>query len=315
MSESTLTVTTSIRIARAPEVVRKQFADIDHAIRDRIHEGVAMQWMPPRAPGERRVRQEIRLLGRTQVDEFLLEETAEGDVIKRFVEGPHKGTVIRQSFTPQGEGGTLVEVVATVPAKGFRWAIGPLFKIAVRKTIDKTLGEQKHALEGGGYEPGRARGQLDRVLASLAPIIDRAQALPREGERVALVAPLLETACVTAIADDDADDAERDTIHALVRALGIAALDDDAVEALVASSIDQTRALGIERRCDELGARLRRLDIAEDGLTIAALVAQISHGIDQSELLVLQRLARAAGLDDAVLASIIERIDRQLSGQ
>src|SRR5262249_47464231 len=134
---------------------------------------------------------------------------------------------------------------------GVKRAVRPLFRLAVRTAIRKTLAEHKRDLEGGGYEPGRARGQLDAALASLADVAARARAFARDEERVALVAPLLEAACVVAIADNVADDAERDVVRAVVHKLGVATLDDDAVEALIASSIDRTRAAGVERRCDE----------------------------------------------------------------
>lgn len=311
MSESVLTIVSTITIDRPLERVRAQFFDIDHAIRDGVHEGVKMRWLPPRAPGERRLRQEVRVLGMPQVDELLVEQGEGGALVKRFVEGPNKGTVFHESFHPVGPEQTRVEILATVPTSGFKWAIGPLFKIAVKKALDRALAEHKRDIEGS-YEPGRARGNLDAALAPVRDVLGRAGDLRTDEQRMALVAPMLEAACVTAIADDEVDDAERDAIRAVVRVMGVALLDDDAVEAIVTSSIDRTRSEGIERRCDELGERLKKLGIAEPGLSVATLVAQVSHGIDQSELAILQRMARAAGVPDEALVALIDRVDAQL---
>jgi uncharacterized membrane protein YebE (DUF533 family) len=190
--------------------------------------------------------------------------------------------------------------------------MGPLFRIAVRKALDKALLEHKRDIEGG-YEPGRARGNVAAALGPLAPVIERAKAVERDVERVALFTPLIEAACVTAIADGDIDDAERDAIRAVIRNVGVSYLDDDAVEAVVASSVDRTRSQGVAKRCEDLGARLKSMQLVEPGLAVATLVAQISHGIDQSELSALQHMARAAGMSDDALAELVERVDRQLS--
>ena len=49
-------------------------------------------------------------------------------------------------------------------------------------------------------------------------------------------------------------------------------------------------------------------------MAIAALVAEVSHGLDPSELSALRRLAHAAGVDDVALGEIVRSIDVTLSG-
>ncbi len=312
MSEATsVTVQSDIVIDRPIELVRQAFLDVDHAVRDRVHEGVKLKWLPPREPGERRLLSEIRVLGVQYADEVLVEEE-NGTLIRRFVHGPNAGAVFVASFESHGGEGTLVRLRAHVPLTGFRWAVGPLLVLAVRKAIDKELGEHKRDIEKG-YTPGRARGNVDAALEVVRPALERARALQKDAERIGLVAPLIEAACLTAIADDEIDDAERDAIRAVARAMGVKLLDDDAVEAVIASSVDHTRREGIEHRCATLGAKLKKLGIAEEGLGAATLIAQVSHGIDQSELVALQLLARAGGVSDARLAEIMERVDRALT--
>lgn len=312
MNDNTpVTVLSTIEIGRPVALVRQQFFDVDHAIRDKVHTGLKMKWLPSREEGERRLLQEVRVLGVLYADEIIV-EIEDGALIKRFVDGPNKGTVFVESFEARGDDKTFVQIRAFVPLTGFKWAVGPLFKLAVKKALDKALAEHKRDIEGG-YTPGRARGNVDAALEMMKPVLDRARGLATDAERFALIAPLLEAACVTAIADNEIDDAERDAIRAVGHAIGLRPLDDDAIEAVVASSIDRTRSDGVERRCTSLGAKLKKLGLAEEGLGVATLIAQVSHGVDQSELAALQLLARSAGVTDLRLAEVIESIDQALS--
>jgi tellurite resistance protein len=280
-------------------------------MRDRVHDGVKTRWLAPREPGERRIMQEVRVLGVLYADEILV-EIEDGTLIKRFVEGPNKGTVFVETFESKGPSKTLAQIRAVVPLTGFKWAVGALFKLAVKKALEKALVEHKRDIEGG-YTPGRARGNVDAALEFMRPVAERAKSLERDADRIALIAPLIEAACVTAIADDELDDAERDAIRTVTHAIGVRPLDDAAIEAVVASSIDHTRRQGVEQRCNELGMKLKKLGLAEEGLGVAILIAQVSHGVDQSELAALQLLARAAGVPEARLVDVIQRIDQTLS--
>lgn len=309
--ETSVDVQSDIVIDRPIELVRQAFLDVDHAVRDRVHVSVKLRWLPPSEPGERRLLSVIRVLGVSYADEVLVEEE-NGTLIRRYVHGPNEGTVFVGTFEPHGDSHTLASLRAHVPLTGFRWAVGPILVVAVRKAIEKELQENKRDIEKG-YTPGRARGNVDAALEFVRPALDRAHALQNDAERIALVAPLIEAACVTAIADAEIDDAERDAIRAVAHAMGVKLLDDAAVEAVVASSVEHTLSQGIESRCASLGARLKALGIAEEGLGAAALIAQVSHGIDQSELVALQLLARAGGVSEARLAEIIERVDRALT--
>ncbi len=74
MSEATsVTVQSDIVIDRPVDLVRQAFADVDHAVRDNVHAGVKLKWLPPREPGERRLLSEIRVLGVPYADEVLVE--------------------------------------------------------------------------------------------------------------------------------------------------------------------------------------------------------------------------------------------------
>lgn len=311
MSDKPVTVIATIDIARPVELVRQQFFDIDHAMRDKVHDGVKIRWLAPKETGERRILQEVRVLGVPYADEILV-EIEDGALIKRFAEGPNKGTVFVETFEPIDANNTRVQIRAVVPLTGFKWAVGPLFKLAIKKALDKALGEHKRDIEGG-YTPGLARGNVEKAMGFVQSVRERAEALTRDADRIALVAPLIEAACITAIADNELDDAERDAIRTVTHAIGIRPLDDNAIEAVVASSIDHTRRQGVEQRCADLGAKLKKLGLAEEGLGVATLIAAVSHGVDQSELAALQLLARSAGVSDAQLVDVITRVDQSLT--
>jgi hypothetical protein len=297
-------------IERAVDVVRAQFFDVDHHIRDRVHHGVVLRWAPVREPGERRVRQETNVLGRTVAEEFVIEERDGGRWVKRFVDGPNVGGEFVAFFGEERQAVTRVEVEANAPPKGFDNGLGKLSDLGVQKALEKLLGDHKRALEG--YEPGRVRGDVARVLRALRDKATPLLAHGPESQRT-IMSNLLEAATLTAISDEVADDVERHTIKAGAQALSVLELDDDAIDKLVTSTRGASVAEGIEARCDKIGTRLRKHGVIELGLAFAALIAQVSHGVDARELAVLQRIARTAGVADADLAKLVARVDQLLT--
>jgi hypothetical protein len=310
-------------IERPLDVVRAQFFDVDHLVRDRVRSGMVLRWAPERALGERRVRQETTVLGRTVIEEFVIETGAGESWVKRFVDGANVGGayvalfspagVPRASLAPEGSpewSGTRVEIEAQPPEKGFDNGLGKLSDLGVQKALERLLTDHKRALVG--YEPGRVRGDVGRVLRALrdktSPILAR-----EPDEQRTIVSNLLEAAALTAICDDVADDVERHTMKGGARALCFLELDDQAIDKLVTSTRGAAVAEGIEARCDKIGLRLRKHGVVEAGLAFATLIAQVSHGVDARELALLQRIARAAGIADSDLAGLVARIDALLS--
>ncbi|MGO8996437.1 MAG: hypothetical protein ACLQVI_24240 [Polyangiaceae bacterium] len=298
-------------IERPVDVVRAQFFDVDHHIRDRVHPSVALRWSATRAPGEARVRQETNVLGRLVAEEFVIEEGEGGRWVKRFVDGPNVGGAYVASFAAERTVATRIEAEAKAPPKGFDNGLGKLSDLGVQKALEKLLGDHRRALEG--YEPGRVRGDVSRVLRALrektSPLLKR-----EADEQRAIMSNLLEAATLTAIIDEVADDVERHTLKAGAQALCFLELDDAAVDKLVSSTRGAAVAEGVEGRCEKIGSRLRRHDFVEVGLAFATLIAQVSHGLDARELALLQRIARAAGLPDSELGALIARVDGLLSG-
>lgn len=153
---------------------------------------------------------------------------------------------------------------------------------------------------------------MDKVLQALhdltAPIFTREKA-----EQKAIFASFLEAAALAAIADDVADEFERQTMKAAGKQLCFADLDDATIDRIVKGTSDAAKAEGFEARCEKIGARLRKLGFGQLGVAVAALIAQVSHGVDTKELASLQRIAGAAAVPDVELMQIVARIDAMLS--
>jgi tellurite resistance protein len=295
-------------IDRPIDVVRAQFFDLDQHVREGLHHGATLKWTV-RPPGERRIKQETRVLGRVVLEEYVVEDDA-GRWVKRFVEGPNAGGGYVVTFSVDGRGATKVEAEAYPPTKGFDNGLGKLSDLGVQKALEKLVADHRRALEG--YEPGRVRGDVDKVLKALhdltAPIFAR-----DKPEQKAIFSNFLEAAAVAAIADDVADEFERQTMKAVAKMLCFVDLDDATIDRIVKSTADASKAEGIESRCDKIGARLRKLGFGQLGVAVAALIAQVSHGVETRELAALQRIANAAAVPDSELTQIVTRIDAMLS--
>ena len=85
MSERTFLISRDLRIARPADVVRAQFADMEHHRRNRVHRGITLEILS-RENGRCRVRQEFRLAGLKQ-REVLEIRTTGGMVTYDYLEG------------------------------------------------------------------------------------------------------------------------------------------------------------------------------------------------------------------------------------
>jgi hypothetical protein len=296
---------------RPVAAVRAVFLDVDLAVRSKIHRGVRLTWLPREDSGERRLRQQTRVMDRMQVEEVAIEEGPGGTWVKRYVDGPNAGTRFVASIEAQGDAGARVTMEAFVGGRGFEQGLGRLSPLGLEKAMKRLMNEYKKALQG--YEPGRARGE---VLAALndARLASQAMYALDETRRKQLTAALLESALAIACVDEGPDEAERDALRAIVASIWRATLDASLEERMVKAAVDAVAKEGAEARCTRLGQRLRSLGFGELGLMLSVLVAEVSHGLDPSELEALRAMSTAAGLDDVALMSIIESTDRALSG-
>jgi hypothetical protein len=146
MFEPVLTTVCTIVIERPVGRVREQFHDLKHASKQSTHSGLTIEHLPPRAPGEQRVRMKMRLLGVPQVDE-IVQTFEEGVLVSRYVDGPNKGTMFRKIFTPLGPDRTRVDFVAVVPVRGAKRVLGKVIERIVKTKNTTALAEHKRDLE------------------------------------------------------------------------------------------------------------------------------------------------------------------------
>ncbi|HEV7412014.1 MAG TPA: SRPBCC family protein [Casimicrobiaceae bacterium] len=131
-------------------VVSRQFGDMRHHARHRVHPDVSFTVLSEEG-GDCRFRQEVRLLGMLQSDEILQHRNVDGSLSSEVVAGANKGLRIHQEFSSVGADSTLVTFRAEAPATGIKRLLKPLFEMAIRKAVKKGLEEDRVDLEERGY--------------------------------------------------------------------------------------------------------------------------------------------------------------------
>lgn len=291
--------------------VRALFFDVDLAVRTRLHKGVRLRWLPRRSAGERRLCRHTRVMGRIHSEEVVVEEGAEGTWVKRFVKGPNEGTRFVAHFAPLGDAMTSVTLEAYPGPRGYAQGLGPLSSLGLEKALQRTLGDYQRALEK--YVPGRARGRVVDALIDMGASVASVRSLDPARQAVAVTA-LLETAWTLAVVNGPPDDAERDAMRAVASVLWQSIGERTDERRMVQAALDALAQQGVAARCAALGARLRSSGVGEFGVEVAALVADVSHGIDTPELMALEHLAAAAGIGNDHLGTIVRRIEELLLG-
>lgn len=298
----TIRITASLRIERPAEVVRQQYRDIDHHIRNNVHPSIHYQWEPAE-PGQRKIRTTFRILGVPQFDVSLLEDAPDGSFVIRYLEGTNAGMVLVHRFVPLGPDATNVELSADAPATLGRKLLGPLFVAGARQVMKKALAEDKRDLEQGAFRPGTAAGNLEGALRSL-------KSLPSLG--AAARRAVLEATCLVAVADGSVDASERDAIARLAAFMGAG----DGEHAFVDERLSHLAAASSSERIADEAARAGRTLLAAgagvEGVSAAVIVALVSDGMSLGELELLRRLAAAAGVPDGSLPALVEGADRVL---
>jgi hypothetical protein len=296
----TIQIAASIRIEASPDVVRAQYRDMDHHIRDNVHPSIAFQWEAG-SPGERKIRTTFRILGIPQFDVAVLEDVPDGSMIIRYLEGTNAGMVVMHEFVPlDGGKATQVKLGVEAPATLGRKLLGPLFKVGARQVLNKALAEDKADLEKGTYQPGKAAGHVTQALAPL----DAAAA----GNDAVAGRAILSAACLVVTADATFDDAERSALGTIGKKVGI---DDSWIDARVK---ELAKAEGLAMTARDIGAELAKHQVTEAGLVAAAVAALVSEGMSIGELAALRAIAAGARFADDDLGPLVERANDALQG-
>lgn len=290
-------VTASLRIARNADDVRAQYRDMDHHIRNNVHSGIKLEWLEPQAPGERRIKTTFRILGIPQSDIATLEDLPDGTFVIRNLEGTNAGMVVYHRFVRIDDGTTEVQLVADAPSTLGRKLLGPLFRAGARQVLKKALAEDKKDLEGDGFKPNVAGGDVERALGELGPVTSA------DAKRA-----VLEAACFLSVADGSHDVGERDAIARLARVL---AADIDA--AWIDKKLAELEKKETATEADRIGALLAKANAGRAGVVAAAVIGLVSQGLSLGELTALRRLALAAGVSDEAIGPIVDAADTALT--
>ena len=117
-------------IRRPLAVVSRQFGDIAHHARNRVHPDVTFTVLGDDG-ATCRFRQQVRVAGMLQSDELVQRRTADGSLVADVVAGANKGMRIVQAFAPLGADATRVTFRADAPATGLKRLLKPLFERAL----------------------------------------------------------------------------------------------------------------------------------------------------------------------------------------
>lgn len=147
---ATISVEVRQTIRRPVDLVSRQFSDIQHHARHRVHRDVKFTVLAEEGD-TCRFTQETRLVGIIQKDEVLQRREPNGCLDAEVVDGANKGMRIHLAFTPVGTEATLVTFRAELTASGIKRVLKPLFEMAVRRAVAKGLEEDRIDLEERGY--------------------------------------------------------------------------------------------------------------------------------------------------------------------
>jgi hypothetical protein len=153
---ATTNVEVQATIHRPLAVVSRQFGDMRHHARHRVHPDINFTVLSEEGD-DCRFRQEVRLLGMLQSDEIVQHRNADGSLFSEVVAGANKGLRIHQGFASVSADSTLVTFRAEAPATGIKRLLKPLFEMAIRKAVKKRSGGGSRRPRGAGV---RRRGSL-----------------------------------------------------------------------------------------------------------------------------------------------------------
>lgn len=117
----------------------------------------------------------------------------------------------------------------------------------------------------------------------------------------------VEAGYLTALADNKQTPEERASLVRSLAAISSGAVIEWEVDAILEEVAAQVADDGAEKRATAVGAALEQLGQVEAGLSVAALVALASRGLDKKEAAVLERIGAAAGLEKKDVAAVVKK--------
>lgn len=175
------------------------------------------------------------------------------------------------------------------------------------------------SIAAGGGEEGTAsqKSILSQAASSYARKPSGAeQTIPTGFDPVAasLFEAVVEASFLVANADGEFDDKERQTFEQVVAEACQNTVQRSELSALVSDLEDQLREDGVDGRLEMVSRIIRTDEHAIEVLRIAALMAYISGGVDDSERQVMEKLASGLSLPEGSVDQAIEQAKEALQG-
>ncbi len=156
---------------------------------------------------------------------------------------------------------------------------------------------------------------IQTVLGYLAPLARqmRTSILPDGGDPALLFNSIVEAGYLVAAADGTVDDTELETLKSAVKTLTDGEIASGDIDMLMEDLIDLRKSEGEAARCKLVGQTLAASNASEEGICLAAAIAYVSGGLSASELAVMEKIAAAARISSATLATIATSVRNEIA--
>jgi|GEM_PF-1176192 len=122
--------------------------------------------------------------------------------------------------------------------------------------------------------------------------------------------PIIDLGVLVANADGKVTERERAILLEVFQTLLDTKLTAEVVDHLVSASLEVIEVAGAEPRARLIAAILHDCDAVEPGILVALAVAFASDGLSSAERVVVERIARAAGLPPSRLEKLIAEVEK-----
>jgi tellurite resistance protein len=117
----------------------------------------------------------------------------------------------------------------------------------------------------------------------------------------------VEAGYLCALADGNADEAEKATLVAAMHQLSSGLVIEWEVDAMIDECNEHIGMEGRDARCQVVGEKLAELGQAQTGLLLGALVALTTTGLDKSEAEMLEKIGKAAGIAKKDIGALVKQ--------
>jgi len=141
-------------------------------------------------------------------------------------------------------------------------------------------------------------------IEAIAKQVQAALSVPKQNE---VFRYAIEAGYLCALADGDADDAEKATLVAAMHQLSSGLVIEWEVDATLEECNEHIGAEGRDARCEVVGQKLAELGQAQTGLLLGALVALTTTGLDKQEAEMLEKIGKAAGIAKRDVGAVVKQ--------